>query len=220
MRLSNTQVRVPDPLVLYHHDRGRWSGSGETILNIFDFAGDMYIDPSYRDLLSRALQLNGFLVFLDPTNSNYMGQAQVLDRFLGLLKLYRDIPEKQAIDMPVAVCITKIDMLVNHYMGEGRAREWVKRLRETAAWPMSLRTIRYRSARFAEVIGEIFPGGDLIRKLHEDLGGRVMFFPLSPISIEDAEMGIDDLTQRTLNPFGVLEPVFWLLHMNGYCVLD
>jgi hypothetical protein len=32
-------------------------------------------------------------------------------------------------------------------------------------------------------------------------------------------LGEKDLNKRTINPYGILEPLLWLLHMNGYPVL-
>ena len=65
----------------------------------------------------------------------------------------------------------------------------------------------------------MFPGGNLRRGLGSQLGNNVMFFPLTPISIDDAQLGIADISQRNLLPFGVAEPIYWLMHMNGYCDL-
>ena len=45
-----------------------------------------------------------------------------------------------------------------------------------------------------------------------------MFFPLTPVGL--TELGERGLKDRTVEPYGILEPVMWLLHMNGYPVLD
>ena len=47
-------------------------------------------------------------------------------------------------------------------------------------------------------------------------GGQVMFFPVSSVSLIEHELGIKDLSKRTIVPFGVAEPFLWLLHMHGY----
>jgi hypothetical protein len=150
---------------------------------------------------------------------NYAAQIAEMRRFLGDLRRYRNIPQRKKLDVPVAVCISKIDLLVNHYLGD-YARTWVAELRATAGDRINLRTIRNRSEHCERVLDQIFPSTKLRTVLRANCGSRVMFFPLSPISIEDHELGIEDLTQRSLIPFGVLEPIFWLLHMNGYCVLE
>ena len=45
-----------------------------------------------------------------------------------------------------------------------------------------------------------------------------MFFPLSPVGM--SELGETELTKRTIEPYAVLEPLMWLLQMNGYPVLN
>jgi hypothetical protein len=213
-----TGTDLPKPLIFYHCDRGRFLGlyRSEVLLTIFDFGGEAVVNPAYRGLLDRALQLNGFLVFVDPTSTNYTAQIVEMRRFLSDLRRYRDLPENQAIDVPVAVCISKIDLLVNHSMGES-ARAWVAELRATADRPMDLRTIRYRSESCERVLDLMFPGANLRTVLRQNLGSHMMFFPLSSIGIAE-DLGLGSSTLPI--PFGVLEPILWLLHMNGYSVLE
>lgn len=44
-----------------------------------------------------------------------------------------------------------------------------------------------------------------------------MFFPLTPVGLEGC--GQTDLNLRTIAPFGLLEPLLWLLERSGYPVL-
>ena len=55
--------------------------------------------------------------------------------------------------------------------------------------------------------------------MRENFGGRCMFFPMSAVGLEEAELGIEDLCKRMIAPCGMIEPLLWLLHMHGYCVL-
>lgn len=64
----------------------------------------------------------------------------------------------------------------------------------------------------------MFPGWDVERTLRANFGTRFMFFPLTPVGIEEGELGVESLDQRIRAPFGVLEPLLWLLHMHGYSV--
>jgi hypothetical protein len=43
-----------------------------------------------------------------------------------------------------------------------------------------------------------------------------MFFPVSSVGLFENELGVRDLSKRTIAPFGVAEPFLWLLHMHGY----
>jgi hypothetical protein len=65
----------------------------------------------------------------------------------------------------------------------------------------------------------MFPGWNVERALRESFGGRYMFFPMSAVGLEGAELGVEDLSRRTIAPCGMIEPLLWLLHMHGYCVL-
>ena len=54
-------------------------------------------------------------------------------------------------------------------------------------------------------------------RFHDLFGGRYMFFPLTPVGLDGR--GETDLSLRTISPFGLLEPLVWLLEMNGYPIL-
>ena len=43
---------------------------------------------------------------------------------------------------------------------------------------------------------------------------------MTPVGLEESELGVTSLANRTIAPFGVVEPILWLLHMHGYCMLD
>jgi hypothetical protein len=40
------------------------------------------------------------------------------------------------------------------------------------------------------------------------------------VSLEEGELGKDDLASRTDAPFGIMDPLQWLLHAHGYCMFD
>jgi hypothetical protein len=70
------------------------------------------------------------------------------------------------------------------------------------------------------VLSVMFPGWDLARTLRENFGSNYLFFPLTPVGLVEKELGVEDLTQRTIAPFGVLGPILWLLHMHGYSMFN
>jgi GTPase SAR1 family protein len=217
---SANSPELPDPLVFHQCDRDKLLGPSEVLFNLFDFSGEMMFRDAYTDILRRrALQCNGFLFFLDPTNQNFAQQLNELGRFLNNLRAFRAAFLSQKIDVPVAVCITKIDLLVTHNQMDDAARPWIQELRATAGAPITMKMLRWRSNHVSRVIDQMFQGGNLRASLRAQLGNNVMFFPLTPISLDDEQLGVIDMNQRNLNPFGVLEPVYWLMHMNGYCTL-
>jgi hypothetical protein len=40
---------------------------------------------------------------------------------------------------------------------------------------------------------------------------------MTPVGLN--EPGETDLSRRTISPYAILEPLLWLLHMNGYPTL-
>jgi hypothetical protein len=92
----------------------------------------------------------------------------------------------------------------------------LSRIDQSAA-TLSLDLIRRRSDQVAQLRDVIWPNWEIERQVRGLFGDRFMFFPMSPVGLN--ELGEEDLNKRTINPYGILEPLMWLLHMNGYPVL-
>jgi hypothetical protein len=212
-----------EPLVFYCEEKRTFGIRGTRFLvNLFDYSGEIMSNPMFQNILQRAIECNGCLLFLDPMNQNLPAQYHLLTEFLNVLATYRGRTTGEHIDIPVAVCVTKIDWLADP-SAPVAGREWLAELERTATWPLNLRTIRWRSNYVASAARQIFLGGDLERLLQTRFGNRVMLFPMSAIGID--ENCLDYMMtspQQTPNmkPFGILEPFYWLLHMNGYKVLE
>jgi hypothetical protein len=44
---------------------------------------------------------------------------------------------------------------------------------------------------------------------------------MSAVNLIEKELGVGDMTKRSaIVPFGVAEPIMWLLHMHGYQVFS
>jgi hypothetical protein len=65
----------------------------------------------------------------------------------------------------------------------------------------------------------MFPGWVIQKSLQDTFGKCFLFFPMTPVSLIEHELGETDLTKRSFQPFGVVEPILWLLHMQGYDIL-
>jgi hypothetical protein len=127
---------------------------------------------------------------------------------------------------PVAICVPKIDLLVNlpaaggsNGNTSGEIERFYDDLSEIdhAHPPMSLARIRARSDLVVRMWDFIWPGWRVEREINNTFGGRYMFFPLTPVGL--GQLGQTDLREVILQPYGILEPLCWLLHMNGYPVL-
>jgi hypothetical protein len=82
----------------------------------------------------------------------------------------------------------------------------------------TLEVIQSRSDLVEEMLPLMFTGADIRRIVEGYFGKQVMFFPMSSVGLFEHELGIKDLSRRTIAPYGVAEPLIWLLHMHGYCV--
>lgn len=220
-----TQHELPSPLNFHVLDTDRL-GTQAAMLNLFDFSGEMMEQRIDTDVFRRrALLMDGFVLFLDPTQvrggSAYSIEAQVraLARFHEEMRDIRSLDVGDKINVPIAVCISKLDLLTTQNPLGSAALPWIKSLRGTVSGAPNLRTLRYRSQLCEQVLPIMFPGWNIKRTLQESFGNRFLFFPLTPVGLEESELGREDLQHRTFVPFGVMEPILWLLHMHGYDML-
>jgi hypothetical protein len=223
---ANTQPGLAHPLVFNFLDRDRW-GTSNVLINILDFSGEaVSVD---RDVtiqwVRRALHGDGYLFLLDPTDS-IERQQLTLDEFRDRVRAVRRLSVGRQLESPVALCLTKIDMLLSQPYaatgGDDLVRRFYRELGEVG-WQMDLESIEARSRLVARVKDLIWPGWQLERQVRELFGERFMFFPLTPVGLN----GIDalasdelmDLSRRVIQPVGLVDPLLWLIHMNGYPVL-
>jgi hypothetical protein len=121
---------------------------------------------------------------------------------------------------PVALCISKIDLMVNQPYGQGDTilefYEDLRKIEETTE-NGSLDRITKRSELVARLRHLIWPDWEIETQIRGLFGDRFMFFPMTPIGMD--QLGETDISQRDLRPYCILEPMSWLLHMNGYPIL-
>ncbi|MEY4176782.1 MAG: hypothetical protein RLY70_356 [Planctomycetota bacterium] len=214
--------RLPRPLLFNFRDYDRLGGSN-LLVSIFDYSGEVLQrmtlnDPQRR----RALDADGYLFFLDPTQRSEEQVKELID-FREDVRVLRKVRSGQALQAPVALCVSKIDLLINQEYadpgGTGPIGRFYKELEEIdpSGSGMSLEIVERRSDAIRRLRDTIWPGWQIEKQVHELFGGRCLFFPLTPVGL--TELGVEDLGQRTIQPYGILDPLMWLLHMNGYNVL-
>ena len=194
------------------------------MLNVFDYSGEVFTQQNLASYhRRRALDADGYFLFLDPTESSDV-QATALADFQEDVRVVKQQPKGQSLNCPVAICVPKIDLLTTmHYADTGPSgpiSSFYDELKEidSKGRGVCLKSIRARSEAMKRLRDTIWPGWQMEQKLRELFGGRYMFFPLSPVGM--SELGETDLTQRTIEPYAVLEPLMWLLQMNGHPVLS
>ena len=225
---------VPLPIVLRLSDGDVLPPRGQSLVMLFDYGGEMGMRSVSDEPKKRALFMDGFVLFLDPTRTRPSAaqsgtslsiddQIETARRFKEDLRAASEKLRGDRLDMPVAVCISKLDLLVNMNPLGGRALEFLDKLRETQDEPITLDLIQRRSRLCAEYLRQMFDGWNIEQFLQTNFGERFMFFPLTPVNINENELGQtdrnDEVEKRTALPFGVQEPIWWLLHMYGYKVL-
>jgi hypothetical protein len=212
--------RIPYPLVFNFLDRDRF-GVSDILVNIFDYSGEVIRSQTLQDRQrQRALDGDGFFFFLDPTEPSET-QSEALAGFREDLRRIKGVKAGGQIRTPVALCVSKIDLMVNEPYadpnGGGVVGNFYRDLGEVG-WNTDLPSIQARSRLVARLRDTIWPGWQIERQIHELFGGRYMFFPLTPVGLNG--LGEMDLARRTIAPVGLLDPLLWLLHMNGYPVLS
>jgi hypothetical protein len=225
-RLGTTATqrdRIPYPVIFQFQDRDRW-GRSSVLVNVLDYSGEMTSDMGADDYRRRrALRSDGFLLFLDPTFPSEP-QAKALAEFCEDLRLLRGIPGTRELGVPVAVCVSKIDLLAAgpFAMPEGGdvVAGFYDQLRQIDPSGESLAegVLRARSELVVRLRDTIWPGWEVERTLDDLFAGRWLFFPLTPVGLDGR--GEADLNLRTIAPFGLLQPLAWLLEKSGYPVLE
>ncbi len=219
---SATQgARIPHPLVFQFADCDPW-GRSSLLVNIFDYSGELTGTVSVDDYRRRrAMEADGYLFFLDPTLPAEP-QAKALADFREDLRLMKALSGCRPFWLPLALCVSKIDLLAGQSYAMPGGGDAVARFYEELARidptgeSMTLDVLRARSRLTAELSATIWPGWQIEPMLEDAFRGRWMFFPLTPVGLDGR--GETDLSLRTIAPFGLVEPLAWLLHMNGYSV--
>jgi len=216
-------TRIPHPLVFNFRDRDRW-GLSSVLVNIFDYSGEVTSTLGLDDYRRRrALEADGYFFFLDPTLPSEP-QAKALAEFREDLRLVKGVAGRRGLRLPLALCVSKIDLLARQSYALPDGGDAVARFYDDLAEidptgeTMTLDVIEARSQLMARLRETIWPGWQIERSVDDLFGGRALFFPLTPVGLDGR--GEKDLSLRTIAPFGLLEPLLWLLHMNGYPVLE
>ena len=215
-----TQVgRIPHPLIFNFLDHDSF-GPSNVLVNIFDYSGEVTRSQTIEDRQrQRALDGDGFLFFLDPTEPSET-QSQALAGFREDLRRIKGIRAGKQVHVPIALCISKLDLMVNQPYadphGGGVVEKFYRDLGEIG-WATDVRSIVARSQLMAWLRDTVWPGWQIERQIDDLFGGRFLFFPLTPVGLDG--LGERDLSRRTIAPVGLIDPLLWLLHMNGYPVL-
>lgn len=226
---------MPYPILFNTTDTDRL-GNNSVMLNLFDYSGEMMSESLDVGLLRRrAVLMDGFLFFFDPTQMygdtqdgeatlSIEDQLKALSDFAHDMQAGRKLEQGARIDVPVAVCLSKFDKVATHSPMGGQALPFLEHIRTNLnpPGPVSLELLRERSAAVEQMLPFMLPGIDLGKILREHFGNQFLFFPTSDRGFAASVPGWKSESghRPTPVPFGVMEPILWLLHMHGYETLD
>jgi len=221
-----TQVNYVDPLLFHFTDKDRF-GKTDSLINMFDYSGEVTTTRTIEDpLRARALDADGYLFFLDPTLPAEP-QQKALNDFAEDVKILKGLEGGRTIQVPVAICVSKIDLLCNQHFADpnnpisgGVIGQFYREVGELDpnGTDFSLKTIDAFSEMMQRYTSIIWPGWNINQAVDRLFDGRFRYFPLSPVGIQS--LGADDLDGVVQVPYRVIHPLLWLLHMNGYKVLN
>lgn len=222
------------PLLVHARDVDFW-GPSSVMINLFDYSGELVEEtPLAQMLRPRAMNMDGFMVFFDPTqiygaedgkaNATLEDQVRALANFYQQMADIRGLEPGTRISNPVAICISKFDLLETENPIGGECLPEILKLdgplKPIGDEPVTLSMLKARSEVVEEMLPRIFPGVNIRRLVEEYFGTQMLFFPMSSVNLNIDEFGRVDPTSRNPVPYGVVEPILWLMHMHGYCVLD
>jgi hypothetical protein len=226
---------MPYPILFNTTDTDR-AGNSSVMVNLFDYSGEMMSESLDVGLLRRrAVLMDGFLLFFDPTQMygdtqdgeatlSIEDQLKALSDFAHDMQAGRKMKQGSRIDVPVAVCLSKFDLVATHSPMGGQALPFLEHIRTNLnpPGPVSLELLQARSATVEQMLPFMLPGIDLGKILREHFGSQFLFFPTSDRGFAASVPGKGSQSgiRPTPVPFGVVEPVLWLLHMHGYETLD
>lgn len=246
MKLPGTVAnRLPDPVVFSFQDSDRFAKS-TVLTSLFDYAGQITTDVGHHHR-RRALDGDGFFFFIDPTKPAER-QAKALADFAEDLKLVKKLKPGQQLHTPVALCVTRLDLMIcDHRVTDADGKRvnlnntLCRNTENTRAYyqelgrldreyrPMSLQLLEKRSELTARMRGDIWGEWNIESQIRNLFGSRFLFFPMTPVGLNDLPLSgpataadlahIVDLNRRIIQPYAILEPLLWLLQMNGYPVL-
>ncbi|MGI9460730.1 MAG: TRAFAC clade GTPase domain-containing protein [Pirellulales bacterium] len=209
---------LPSPLVFNFIDNDKL-GRSNILVNCFDYSGEVLSNMTLEDhQRKRAFDADGYFYFLDPTKPSDEQTAPLSD-FRQDVRSVKNLKAGQKLRCPVALCVPKIDLLPSEPFARGSnvIDNFYDELGDIG-WGMDYGSIDRRSDLMQRLRNDIWPNWEIERQINDLFGGRFMFFPFTPVGLN--EPGETDLSMRTISPVGIVQPLIWLLHMNGYPVLS
>jgi hypothetical protein len=211
---------LPHPWLMEVRRAGR--RCDRLVVAVSDLAGEIArhrtpVDGSYRHLLDAECHV----FFVDPDNPE-KDQLSVFHQFLVNVRGHRGLANSDMRIGPIAVCIPKCDRL--SYFG-GRADEatrFIQQLRDSGPCDAAttLGAIKRRHELVVKYAGILPCIERLNQRLQTECGpDGFRIFPMTAIGWlpdGDSDQRASSLADRPIVPWGVLDPLLWLIHASGF----
>jgi len=196
-------------------------GKSNLFVSLFDYSGEVLRNMTLEHWQrQRAFTADGYFYFIDPTRNQY-DQEPELTKFKEDVRIVKKLRAGHQLHSPVALCVPKIDLMTGQPYADPAGGDAVDHFYRNVAeigWGMDQQSIMARSDLMRNLRDTIWPGWRIETIVDDIFGGRYMFFPFTPVGLDG--MGQDWTTSdQPVSPVGILHPLMWLLHMNGYPVL-
>ncbi|MCX7429714.1 MAG: hypothetical protein NTY17_01680 [Planctomycetia bacterium] len=188
---------------------------------ISDCAGQIAQRSTHSVLYDHLLDAECHLFFVDPAKEE-KDQLSVFHQFLVNVRGRRGLANSDRPIGPIAVCVPKCDLLSDSVARANQATRFIQQLRcfgpcDTAT---TLAAIRGRHELVVNHAGILPCIEKLTRRLQTDCGpDGFMFFPMTGVGwLPDGKPDASaySLTDRSIVPWGVLDPLLWLIHASGF----
>lgn len=205
--------------------------SSDSYANVVDCSGELFASVStekieFNSMRKAAVRSNNLCVFIDPSyffkepRENAIGawgkHTDIYNKFRNTFyKLNNNQTTAKPLNIPVAICVTKLDLFMqekNKNVPEFKnVRNLISKLYSLPC-NFSFSTINKSSKLTKDILSDIFRDVDIVNSLDRIFGKNLMFFPVfnSP--------NIND--QAFTNNRRVIHPFLWMLHANGFQSLE
>jgi len=207
----------------------------------FDYSGELMASKNdkYEKVTTMASRCNGIVLFIDPINidntqidyTDYKNnmkdfevrkvsfdaedQLKIINTTHTEFIKERGLVATDILDLPIAICLSKIDLLPMQGPLKGAyGKNFLKEIESCTDTKglLSLSVINARSDIIRKYLPIIFADKNICETFDSKFGNNYMFFPVANRGLYPDKQSHD--------PFGVIEPLIWLQYMYGFNVLD
>lgn len=217
-----TQPNLSEPWLI--QVRQAESRSQRLAMAVSDCAGEIARRHTHSGLYDHLLDAECHLFFVDPALEENI-QLSVFHQFLVNVRSHRGLANSDRPIGPIAVCIPKCDLLSYSSGHAEQVTRFIQQLRSSGPVEAdtTLAAIKGRHNLVVKHAGILPCIERLARRLLADCGpGGFMFFPMTAVGwLPDgkADNSAQSLADRPIVPWGVLDPLLWLIHTSGFATL-